>query len=97
MTLSANMLGSMGFTPNGETMEILGYPCNVAAGPMGTICMTEDGLTLYMNTMGQTRTATDIDLDSGGSDENYAVPANPQQAPDLSDLGNLLQGLGNQD
>ncbi|MGI9236246.1 MAG: hypothetical protein ACR2QZ_02560 [Woeseiaceae bacterium] len=97
MTLSSNMLGSMGFTPNGETMEFLGYSCNVAAGQMGTICMTDNGLTLYMNTMGQTRTATSIDLDSGGNDEYYSIPENPQQAPDLSDLGNLLQGLGNQD
>lgn len=93
MQMSTDMLGSMGFTPNGQTMDIVGYTCNVAAGPMGSICMTDDGLVLNMDTMGQVRTATSVDLDSGGIDANYVVPDNAQQAPDMSDITDMMQGL----
>ena len=94
MEQSSSLLSSLGFTPTGATMEIVGLTCNVATGQMGTMCMTDDGLTLYFETMGQTRTAVSVDLESGGDDANYAIPDDVQQAPSMDDLQNLFQGLG---
>ncbi len=96
MALSQQMLESMNVRPTGEKREILNRECKVASGQGITICMTDNGLVLYMNAMGQERTAVDINLDSGGNDANYAVPDDVQKAPDLSSIEEMMKGLGKQ-
>lgn len=93
MALADKMLANLGYAKNGQTMTILDLTCDVAAGPLGSICMTENGITLYLETMGNTRTATRVDLESGGDDANYEAPADAQQAPSLDDITKMMQGL----
>ncbi len=85
------MIAAMGFSPNGETKEIAGETCNVLASGMGTMCMTEDGLTLETDIAGMVKKATKIDRSNGGADADYVVPENITFT-EVPDLGSIMQG-----
>jgi hypothetical protein len=83
---------SMGFTPTGETKNIAGHDCKVSSSSMlGTVCMTDDALMLEQSVMGNTRTATRVNIGEGGAEENYTqytqVPLS--DGPDLSKMPDL--------
>lgn len=96
--MNDTFMNAMGFTPTGATRTIADTTCNVySSGMMGTMCMTEDGLLLEQEVMGNTMTATNVSIGEGGSDANYTLYQNVPitQGPDLSNMPSL-QDLMNQ-
>ena len=96
-TVSDAFLNAMGLTPTGQTQTVVGLTCNVySSSMMGTACLTDDGLMLAQNVMGNQVTATAVTYDEGVS-ENYRrhESATITQGPDLSNgLGGLTDFLG---
>ena len=100
--MSATFLSAMGFTPTGDTMTILDETCQVYnSSMMGNACLTEDGLMLEQNFMGNVTRAVSVDRSTGGDDANYTLYENVTitDGPDLSNmpggLQDLLGGMGN--
>ncbi len=96
-TVSDAFLTAMGMSSTGQTKTVLGLTCNVyASSMMGTACLTDDGLMLEQNVMGNQVIATAVSYDEGIS-ENYRrhESAAITQGPDLSNgLGGLTDILG---
>ncbi len=85
------MISAMGFSATDQTKEIAEENCKVYSGQMGSMCMTEDGLTLETNIAGMVKTATKVDRSSGGADADYVIPEGVTFT-EVPDLGKLLQG-----
>ena len=91
-------IAAMGFTPTNTQKTIADTTCTVySSAMMGTTCLTDDGLMLEQEIMGNTVTATSVTIGDGGSDANYTlyqdVPIT--DGPDLSNMPSL-QDLMNQ-
>lgn len=85
------MVSQLGFTANGETKNVAEETCNVYTGQMGSMCMTEDGLTLETNIAGMVKRATKVNRDSGGTDADYVIPEGITFTQ-IPDLGNFMPG-----
>ena len=90
--VGAAFIAAMGFTPSGTTKTIANTECEVYTSQMmGTTCLTEDGLMLEQEMMGNTQVATSVSIGDGGDDGNYTlytqVPIT--QGPDLSNMPNF--------
>ncbi|MEO0816258.1 MAG: hypothetical protein AAFX86_03020 [Pseudomonadota bacterium] len=99
--ISDAFLSAMGYSATGQTKTIAGVSCTVYASQMiGSACLTDDGLALEQNVMGNVMTAVSVSYEAG-EDANYRrhETATITAGPDLSngipgmDLGDLL---GNQ-
>ena len=94
--MGAAFMSGMGFTATGSSKTIAGMSCaTYSSAQMGNVCMTENGLMLEQSFMGNTQTATSVNVGSAGDAANYTAyqQASVSQAPDLS---NGLQGLMDQ-
>lgn len=99
--MSDAFIQSMGFTPTGTSKEIVGHKCNTYnSAQLGTVCLTEDGLMLEQNFLGNVTTATSVSVGDSGDDANYELYKNVTitEGPDLSQGFNMesLQDLMNQ-
>lgn len=98
--MAETFIASMGFTPNGQSKVVAGQDCAVhTAAQMGAVCLTDDGLMLEQNFMGNVQSAVSVSRGDGGADENYTlyetVPIT--EGPDLSNgLQGLIDQMGNQ-
>lgn len=94
--VSDAFLNAMGMTATGQTKTVSGLPCNLySSAMMGTACLTEDGLLLEQNVMGNSITATSISYDEGEA-TNYRrhESASLTDGPDLSNgISGLLDQL----
>lgn len=91
-------VAGMGFTPTGANKTIVGTECAVYnSAQMGTVCLTETGLMLEQSFMGNTTTATKVEIGKAGDEANYTLYQNVpvSDGPDLSNMPNL-QDLMNQ-
>lgn len=94
--LSATYMSNMGFTPNGQSKTIADTECNVYSSmQLGTVCMTDDGLMLEQDFMGNKQIAVSVSIGDGGDDENYTLYQNVPitEGPDLSNGLEGLEGL----
>ncbi len=98
--MSAAFLDAMGFTATTVTKTIADLLCTVYTSmQMGSACLTEDGLMLEQEFMGNVTTATSVSIGDGGDDANYTLYQNVPitEGPDLSNgLGGLMDQLGQQ-
>ena len=93
--MTAAFLAAMGFSPNGQSKTIADTDCNVYnSAQMGTVCLTDDGLMLEQDFMGNRQVALTVSYGDGGTDENYTLYQNVPitDGPDLSN-GIDIQGL----
>lgn len=94
--LTAKIMAGLGLTDTGQDKDIAGVTCNIlSSAQMGSACFTDDMIMLEQDIMGNTQTATQVDLDSGGDDANY----NLHNSSDVTmsegpDINQILQGLG---
>lgn len=96
--MSNAFVAGMGYSPTGATKKIADHNCNVFnSAQMGNVCLTEDGLMLEQNFMGNTTKAVNVAVGEAGDDANYTlykkVPIS--EGPDLSNMPNL-QDIMNQ-
>ena len=69
-------IGAYGFTPTGETKQILDQTCDVYEQGKVSACYTDDALMIEFvqpNPFGMRLTATRVDIGEGGDDKNYRL------------------------
>ncbi len=100
--MTAAFLTAMGFSPNGQSKNIADTDCNVYnSAQMGMVCLTDDGLMLEQDFMGNRQVALSVSYGDGGDDENYTLYQNVPitDGPDLSngiDIQGLIDQFGQQ-
>ena len=92
--LNRQMLNAMGLSDSGEDKIIAGVKCSIFnSAQFGTACFTDNMILLEQSVMGNTQTATKVDLQSGGANKDYnlykTVPLS-----DAPDVGKILEQLG---
>ncbi len=92
---------SMGFTATDNHKTIAGHQCQeYNSAQLGTVCLTDKGLMLEQNVMGNVTTATDVSIGDSGDEANYELYKNVPitEGPNLSNGFDMesLQNLMNQ-
>jgi len=97
--LSEHLLSVMGMTPTGRSKSIAGETCIIHDSSMlGSACLTDGGVLLEQEVLGNTMRATSVTYDEG-DDANYTLYRTAQitKGPDLSEglggagLGDLVE------
>ena len=98
--MGAAFVAAMGFSPTSTVKTIANNQCTVYnSAQLGAVCLMDNGLMLEQSFMGNTYTATEVTIGSGGDNANYAAYQNVTitEGPDLSNgLQGLMEQLGNQ-
>jgi len=93
VALGEAMMASWGMVDSGEDKDIAGTQCNVMNSPqMGSVCLTDNLVMLEQTFMGTTKTATAVDLTSGGPDSNYSL-FEQVELTEGPDVGAILETL----
>ena len=91
--MSASFMNAMGMTATSQTQTIAGASCTVYTSQMlGTVCMTDGGLMLEQNFMGNTTRAVSVSIGDGGEEANYTLYQNVPitEGPDIGSIMNML-------
>ena len=95
--MASAFIAGMGFSPTGGSKTIENINCTMySAAQLGNVCLTDDGLMLEQDFMGNTQTAVSVSIGDGGDDANYTLYENVTitQGPDLSNgIGGLLDQM----